>query len=85
MPHFGKTNFYLTKREFEKITEARQADQSKLTAECWDVQFWGLEKCETCQWKDSDECGGQEIRKTGKNKKGYSVPIGKKIDPKDIV
>jgi hypothetical protein len=47
-----------------------------LTPECWGVQLWGLGHCNECEFKDTGECGGKEIRKTGMNEKGVSVPIG---------
>jgi len=47
--------------------------QKKLTAECWMVQAFGTTACESCEFKDADECGGQEIRKTGRNEKGYVI------------
>lgn len=50
--------------------------QNELTGECWFVQVWGTEKCKTCEFRDSEDCGGQEIRKTGKNEKGHKVPLG---------
>jgi len=53
----------------------RQVRQSNLTSECWNVQVWGLERYDECEFKGTSECGGQEIRKTGKNKKGHKVPI----------
>jgi len=49
--------------------------QANLTAECWLVQIWGLEECNTCEFKDTPDCGGQQIWKTGKNEKNLSVPI----------
>jgi hypothetical protein len=55
------------------ITESKEIDQSELTGECWQVQFWGLSECEECEYKDTDECGGKRIRKTGRNKKGHVV------------
>ena len=54
----------------------RLINQANLTAECWDVQFDGLKACETCEFKNTSECGGQRIRETGKNNKGLNVPIG---------
>ena len=55
--------------------KSRTVSQSNLSAECWLVQIQGLEYCKTCESKDTDECGGQEIRKTGKNEVGENVPI----------
>ena len=57
------------------IKKTRDIDQSKMTEECWEVQFNGLEYCSTCNYKDKDTCGGKNIRKKGKNKKGFSVPL----------
>lgn len=55
--------------------KTKTINQSHLSSECWLVQFWGLEQCETCEAKDTPDCGGQEIRRTGKNEKGYSIPL----------
>lgn len=44
------------------ITESKEIDQSKLTSDCWLIQFNGLSACETCKVKDTSECGGQNIR-----------------------
>ena len=55
------------------VGTARQGD---LTSECWSVQLFGLEYCETCQFRDTPKCGGKDIRRTGKNSKGVRVPIG---------
>lgn len=59
-----------------KTSTVRQVKQGDLSDECWMVQIWGLGHCETCEYKDSAECGGQQIRKTGKNAHGHKVPIG---------
>lgn len=48
--------------------------QISLSDECWFVQVWGLDKCKTCSYKGKD-CGGKNIRKTGKNKLGFTVPL----------
>jgi len=55
--------------------ETKTINQSHLTSECWTVQFWGLNQCETCEARDTSDCGGQKIRQTGKNENGYSVPV----------
>jgi hypothetical protein len=56
----------------------------KLTSECWLIQFEGLSACEHCQFKNTKECGGKEIRKRLLNKKGQKVPLGKEINvPKE--
>lgn len=50
--------------------------QSKLTGECWLIQFRGKEACEKCEYKDKrNACGGMDIRETGKNAKGFTVPL----------
>jgi|GEM_PF-1494583 len=63
------------------MIQTRQTPTWKLTPECWAVQFYGRQYCETCEFKDTDECGGQRIRKTGKNEKGYLVPLGAQYAP----
>lgn len=57
------------------ITNRRTVDQSKLSEECWGVQFFGLDNCKSCELKGKRDCGGKNIRKTGKNNKGFSVPL----------
>lgn len=55
--------------------DIKTMQQHKLTSECCDVQIWGLKECNTCEAKNTDDCGGQKIRKTGKNEKGWKVPL----------
>lgn len=55
--------------------ETKTINQSHLTSECWLVQFWGLSQCETCEAKDTPDCGGQQIRQSGKNENGYPIPV----------
>lgn len=59
---------------FNPIIE-KEIPQNTLSAECWLVQINGLEACEDCELLNTEECGGQEIRKTLKNKLGLSVPL----------
>ena len=47
--------------------------QDGLTGECWIVQMQGLKACESCQYKGTEDCGGEDIRRTGKNEKGHHV------------
>lgn len=56
-------------------TDVKMVRYSKLSTECWFVQVWGLEKCEDCESRDTPDCGGQNIRKTGKNRYGHEVPV----------
>ena len=51
-----------------KIVKTRTIDQSKLTSECWGIQIAGIERCKTCEYLDTEECGGKEIRKRLLNK-----------------
>jgi hypothetical protein len=59
--------------------ESRSIIQSQMTAECWLIQFQGKKACEDCEVRDTEDCGGQNIRKTGKNEKGFPVPLGSKV------
>ena len=56
--------------------KTRIIPQNQMTGECWSVQMGGLEACEKCTYKDTEDCGGENIRKIGKNRGGYVVPIG---------
>lgn len=52
----------------------RRVDTSKLSSdECWSVQINGLIHCENCKFVGLTACMGQNIRKTGKNSKGYII------------
>lgn len=44
------------------ITKSKEIDQSRLTSDCWLIQFDGLSACENCEAKDTPNCGGQAIR-----------------------
>ena len=55
--------------------EIKTVPQNKMTSECWSVQIWGLQACESCEFKGKRDCGGKKIRKTGKNDKGHAVPL----------
>jgi hypothetical protein len=60
----------------DKIVKSRTVSQARLSSECWLVQFHGIEYCESCEFKNKlKHCGGLKIRQTGKNEKGFSVPI----------
>lgn len=61
--------------------KSREINQDELTQECWIVQVWGLDRCGDCEYFGTDkkphkECGGKLIRRTGKNMKGFTVPLG---------
>ncbi len=52
----------------------RKIDTAKLSDdECWSVQINGLSFCEDCKFTGLTACVGQEIKRTGKNKKGYKI------------
>ena len=55
--------------------EIKTINQSHLSSECWLIQFSGLKACKTCEAKNTDECGGKNIIKTGKNELGFNVPL----------
>jgi len=63
----------MLKMEQPRVKRVKQAN---LTGECWMVQIWGTQYCLTCPYKDTKECGGPQIRQTGKNEKG--IEIGRK-------
>jgi hypothetical protein len=51
----------------------KRVKQSSLTGECFLIQIYGTAACADCAAKDTPDCGGKEIRKTGKNEKGIEV------------
>ena len=53
----------------------KQIKQTDLTGECWMIQFEGVRACEDCEAKGTEECGGKNIIRTGKNDKGLSIPL----------
>jgi len=65
--------------EHGKTSNARSIPQSELTSECWLVQMSGLDRCFKCEFVDTDECGGKDIRKYGWNEKGFKVPLGEEL------
>lgn len=50
--------------------------QANLISECWLIQMFGKSECLMCDIKDTPECGGKNICKTGKNSKGIDVGEG---------
>jgi len=42
---------------------SKVVDQSKLTADCWWVQMYGLKRCKCCEFQGTKECGGKAILK----------------------
>jgi hypothetical protein len=49
--------------------------QSDLTSDCWLIQIWGLGACKDCEFADTGECGGQEIREALLKNEDYG-PVG---------
>lgn len=58
-----------------KSSRIATVPQSKMSAECWLVQMWGTDECAKCEYADTEDCGGPNIRATGRNEKGFQVPI----------
>lgn len=50
------------------IKDEKQIDQSKLTMDCWLIQFNGLDACKGCEFKNTPECGGGETLKKTQTK-----------------
>jgi len=59
--------------------KARIIPQNQMTSECWSVQMEGLDACGKCPFRDTEDCGGENIRKTGKNSRGVFVPLGTEV------
>jgi len=55
--------------------ETKKIDTDMLSDECWTIQMWGKESCFVCEFYGTKECSGKKIIKTGKNKKGFEMPI----------
>jgi hypothetical protein len=66
-------------QKHSKYTEGRymyaNGIKTKLSTECIPVQLHGLKECNICLLKNDSVCGGTNIKKTGKNKKGFKVPL----------
>jgi len=45
------------------MAKCKTIKQTDLTSECWSIQIWGITACQTCEFLDTDECGGKRIRK----------------------
>lgn len=64
------------------FTHTKVINHAELTGECWSIQFWGLSACESCQYLDTNQCGGKRIRKLirdGEFPRGGLPDHGKKI------
>lgn len=57
------------------VFNGKRINHAKLSAECWPVQIDGIEACKDCDFRDKDDCDGEGVRTTGKNEKGYTVPV----------
>jgi len=47
-----------------KKTQTKTINQSQLTSDCWNIQFWGIKACKKCEFLNTSECGGKRIRKS---------------------
>jgi hypothetical protein len=56
-----------------------EINQKHMTSECWMIQFKGLSVCKDCEFKNTRECSGRGVVLSGKNKKGYKVPLKNKL------
>ena len=45
------------------LTDTKQIDQSRLTSDCWLLQFDGLAACKDCEARNTPDCGGGETLK----------------------
>jgi hypothetical protein len=64
----------------KKVVVAKRniIDSSKLTNECWSIQFWGISACAGCEFNNKRSCGGKAIReKLGPttNSAGHELPL----------
>lgn len=41
-----------------ELINKKEIEQSSLTSDCWLIQFNGIKECETCVYKNTEECGG---------------------------
>ena len=62
-----------------KTVKIQHIEQSRLSGECWSVQFSGLVACKGCEFKNTEECGGQRILETGENKQGVRITQNKGV------
>jgi hypothetical protein len=42
-------------------TEIKEIEQQSLTSDCWLIQFDGLSACESCDCRNTEDCGGGEM------------------------
>ena len=70
-------NKTISVQKFSKAFQIATVNQAKMSLECLFIQVWGIDYCKTCEYRDTLDCGGKNILKTGKNEKGFVVPIGK--------
>jgi hypothetical protein len=74
---FGRGDVLAGLRRHEEAINSKPVvktiKQSNLSSECWLIQFRGPDACVNCEYRNTNECGGQEIRKTGHNEKGIAV------------
>lgn len=49
------------------IDETKRIDQNTLTADCWLIQFSGLNACKTCEIRNTEDCGGGQTLANLKN------------------
>ena len=72
---FGRGDIQSAMDRAREPVTVKRIKRRDLTAECWLIQMHGTKACDHCDVRDTPDCGGQEIRKTGENEKG--IEIGK--------
>ena len=40
------------------LYDTKMIEQSSLNSDCWLIQFDGIIACETCEFKNTKDCGG---------------------------
>lgn len=48
--------------------DSKEISSSNITSDCWPIQFYGLDACKKCEYKNTKECGGKNIIKKLKKK-----------------
>lgn len=58
------------------VFNSKAIDQTQLTSDCWLVQFDGLVACNSCELRETEDCGGGEtlerMRREVRDGKGRS-------------
>lgn len=77
--HYPRTFEYTQMGADFKPIKKHVVDSSRLSSECWSVQFRGFAACKSCEFKGTKDCGGQRIIETGENKHGVKIAQDKGV------